>query len=779
MKKTIISALFLLTFLFTLVASRAFAQETEFTFAKSDIDNKNYARAITRLEQLLKDFPNYEKSKVWFYLGYSNLQLAMQNRDNPTLAKDYGQKGLVYLGYVLEQKDAQGNPKKSDPVYAMAQFYVAEVAHIQADQFLKSGKMTEAMEMFDYAKQDFAQFCQDFPNDARTPDALNRLGYIAVIERKPDEALKFFDTAIALTSSDPSVTDYSRFFRAWALGQLGSTSEAIQIFTSFVSQRSERYGAESVFEIANIYFNQGNYQQVVDRLRTFQTLFPAATTDPNPIKLVLWHDVRALLAKAYEKLGQYDQAISTITQVIREIGQPGHPAYYRLNEDSIFLFNCYFNKKDYANADGVLLDLERTVSQINSQSNIAEEVKFLRAKLCDVRGQNSETIRILGELLGVHTYTGKAVITKTPYAVPQSALTESTFFEACRLLALCYAKNDQRSYANDVGIFMGQQLDKCQYIYSTLWEQTMSEIAAGQVPSSGSTSYLAYPYTTGPVPGSPDVHFTSTTTTLPNVSSSQTGGENPIRLTDEQQKNELAMCQNLILAETRGEEVERRLKTFLENDTNSISNRVTAGLLYGNFLLTQGKTKQANDTFEMIWKDYRGTAGAAEAAYHLGMAAKEQGDNNTARDFFREAMMQQNNCYGAAMYQLACIEIYQGDAKTMAEGINRLVDIFEKHPGTKFWSHAGWLLALDSYYTKPETPQTKKKTEEILDSIIANSPDIAILDRVLFLKGKLAQDQEHWETASLSYQLLVDQMTSSPLASEASRALAECKSKLR
>ena len=753
------------------------AQQNEYDFGKRSFDQKQYPQAISQWEKLLQDYPNYgEKSKVWYYLGISNIEMAKEYRTkNTSTARDCGTKAMRYFKLILEQKDADGNINVKDPFFPNSIFYMGEMFYYVGELHRQTGNQQLLIESFDEAKKFFGQLLTQYPDHTRVPEALARLGFIAIWENNPTDAQKYYSEAIAKTI-DPELKDQCIFYNAWAIAQLGDPNQAINIFNRYVMTKDPNYGAQSLYEIAMIYFKRQEYTAVISRVNTLPETFPDVKTTTAPALMGVWHDARVLQADAYEKLGQYNEAAEIMEKVVLELSRPGHPVAGKLVSDKFKLFNLFLAQKNFSRASNLLNnDLEKSAG-INT-----DEVKLLYAQLYDAQSQNLQALSVLTDLLGAQMdYAGKFQIRKSPNIPGSTSLSVKSFYDACKLLAVCYAKSGQNDNATNVLAFMYEQQINSKYDYLSIVNEADQEVlniksGSGMVSTpypggssgSGLTGQQMLP------PGAIHTGHNNLAPLAPDTKPIEVPSQALPKWTPREQQTELAKYIRMMAA-GKDKEVEPLLEQFFINDANSPGNRAVAGLKYGEILLHQGNKTEAYDVFELVSRerDYSSTPESREAAYYLGLGAENDGDAKTAREHYLDAVQRVNAKYDAALYRLASLELADYDNTS---GMKRLEDIFKNYPEGLYWSHAAWALVLDIY----DSPSPDiKQAEEILDEMLSNKVDMALLDRVLFLKGRIAQEQEHWETAVLAYETLVNLKLSSPLDSEAKRALNVCRDKV-
>lgn len=331
-------------------------EEARFTHAKLQLDQNNGADAVKELTAFLKQYPDskFENEANELvgeaYSASNNFPAAIAyieslKRRTPKINATYQR--LTYNQGVNDFNNerypqAVANLDKSlkypsDPeLQQAAQFWKAE-AYSAGKQFdtaipvyasLSKGSGSYAVRSLYglgyayYAKKDYARalpFFRDFVTKAgsisdadvsgQIPDATIRLADTYFSQKQYENAMRYYDQAIAQNAPDK---DYAAYQKAMILSYVGRDSEAKAQFEQVQKQYpNSRFGDESLFQKANVDFERGSYQTAIQgytRLiqeRSNSSLVPAALLK------------RAI---AYGNLEQYDPAIADYKRILDNYG---------------------------------------------------------------------------------------------------------------------------------------------------------------------------------------------------------------------------------------------------------------------------------------------------------------------------------------------------------------------------------------------------------------------------------------------------------------------------
>ena len=187
-------------------------------------------------------------------------------------------------------------------------------------------------------------------------------------------------------------------------------------------------------------------------------------------------------------------------------------------------------------------------------------------------------------------------------------------------------------------------------------------------------------------------------------------------------------------------------------------------------LLVQSKTKyklgwehDGVTILERIVDEFPTSPQCPEALWLLGVYYETGGDSFQAVEYFQTLADRFPNFKDAdgALYFLAVDDLTNGNGRKAATNLSK---IYRSYRNGTYWSHATWMLALEAY-KKKEYAQAEKYIQEIL----RHPPDVAIVDRVLYLQGELALRREDYQTAFLAFREVVKITPDSPLSQHATQ----------
>ena len=152
-----------------------------------------------------------------------------------------------------------------------------------------------------------------------------------------------------------------------------------------------------------------------------------------------------------------------------------------------------------------------------------------------------------------------------------------------------------------------------------------------------------------------------------------------------------------------------------------------------------------------------------DALWNLGLYYESGGDSFQALEYFQilaDKFPNFKNIDGA-LYFLAVEDLTNGNGRKATTYLTR---VHRNHRNGLYWSHAAWMLAYEAYKKKQYA-----QAEAYIQEILQNLPDIAVLDRVLYLKGELALQRDDFPSAYLAFREVFKLCPESPLTSHATK----------
>ena len=233
---------------------------------------KNYKEAISRLTEIDKSDPNFERNKLNFYLAEN-----------------------LYASGQYEQAVARyNNVDPSDKNFGSQTMYGKAYALFN-------------MKQFEHSAEIFSEFCKRYPNDAKFGDAKLRLADCYYGSKNYAAAANVYKD---IYKSDNTVFDnpFTYFQYAQSLFKGGKNTEAINEFRSLQQKfPNSEYGDKSLFLIAWITFQQNNYKGSIQAYRNVTEVYPNTELKP-----VIFYSV----GDCYYNMGLYDSAVVNYQKVL-------------------------------------------------------------------------------------------------------------------------------------------------------------------------------------------------------------------------------------------------------------------------------------------------------------------------------------------------------------------------------------------------------------------------------------------------------------------------------
>lgn len=231
--------------------------------------------------------------------------------------------------------------------------------------------------------------------------------------------------------------------------------------------------------------------------------------------------------------------------------------------------------------------------------------------------------------------------------------------------------------------------------------------------------------------------------------------------TNADQNRALKNCQNLI-RNGNLDEADKRLLAILSNPNLMPQTGAKAAMLRYEIMSQQGQDDEAIVMCEVVVHDYPKTIECGDALWILGDYYEKSGDLDKALNYFGMLSKEfpTHEKAAGATFHLAWDSMENGNRKVALRNFKK---IYTDYRPSSYWSHGTWGLAY-MYYEDENYKEAKKLIQEVLE----HPPDEAILDRVLYLKGKLAETDSDWEVAEAAYRSLMKYCKKSPLYKSAS-----------
>ncbi len=275
----------------------------------------------------------------WNYLSDDNYQWAAdlfaqarEGYDDPLAAK------ATYYEGVSRKLAAQ--PREAIDLFET--FVQTWPDHELADHGLHELAIAYYQErMWQEASETLGKLVASYPDSEIIGDAYYLQGNTFIALGNFDQALRSFDSAIALNSAPQSLKDEIVFQRAWLLYRNGAYSSAAPAFVSLYEKDPDGpHGSESLFWAAESFYQTEDYQEAEqlfkDYLRTFSN---GKHTDA----------AHYALGWVYFKRDQYGQAIDEFQEFLDGYREQNETIPYR-SDALLRIADSYYALKRYPDA---------------------------------------------------------------------------------------------------------------------------------------------------------------------------------------------------------------------------------------------------------------------------------------------------------------------------------------------------------------------------------------------------------------------------------------------
>ena len=307
------------------------------------------------------------------------------------------------------------------------------------------------------------------------------------------------------------------------------------------------------------------------------------------------------------------------------------------------------------------------------------------------------------------------------------SLDETSFFRACSLLILSYARLGDGDRANAAIAAMERMVRSSDFNQQTLLNQTKSQLA--------------------------EIADSKTSPTTPTTPTDL--------LTDAEQRKILQDC-NSMYRLRRFDGLDEKLKDLM-NRTATMSVKSDAALLRARIALARGKDREVLEMLNLIVDDFSETDSCSTALWLLGQYYEAAGDSIRGVEYFQRLIDESPNDKNidGALYFLAWDDIENNGGRKATTWLTR---VYKNYSDGMYWSHATWTLAWLAFKKKDYT-----QAEVYVRQVLQHPPDYAVLDRALYLKGELSLQRKDYDTATIAFREVSRLCPDSPLRDNADR----------
>lgn len=585
-------------------------------------------------------------------------------------------------------------------------------------------------------------------------------------------ALKDYQGAMQIIAqiAQPSVED--TLLRIRCLYGLQQTQEAYNLLLGIERTAGPVYADEIAILKSVFFYDQKNWPGTISTLTpVLQPSFNAQTgkmmfnyaSIPTPVGGHKLSDESflkacALLAMAYAQSGDSERANATLAEMngtASLIGGTDLQTIVSRTSDrisSIFAQGNQPNGNQWNNGQNQWGGNQG--NQIGqSRPRETDMDKFMQAAQLYTQKNWSGASQILEQLLNVQ-YNNWSKQCNINYNLngSQGSLNETTFVQACSLLALAKAQQGDFDQAGAVFTAFSGRARPTDSAQQEVVRQTQSML--NELAQNGSNRF---PDNNGQQAGRPGRPNGNNNGNNQNNWNSNNGS----LYSDADQRQILRTCNSLYNAR-RFDQVDTKLADLIGR-TNNDDVKAEAMLLRGKALLELGKERNAVQILEDIAINIPSATQCSDALWYLGYYYEFSGDSFKALEYFQLLADQFPNYkkIDGALYFLALDDLENGSGRKANSYLTR---VYRNHQNGEFWSHATWTLAADAYKRKDYD-----RAELYLREVLQHPPDYAILDRVLYLKGDLALKKKEFETALVAFREVGKLCPDSPLRNDADK----------
>ena len=802
--------------------------------ARSFYDSKQYDRAIGEYKQFLTNYPNHsarfeanyflaesliEKNRPDEAFIYLDAILSNQLSAMKTVPRD----SFFDINYYRVNIQPKMSPAHDLAYGRLALFRAGEIAYRIDD--LENGRRFLFAFLVEFNNDPFNASTLPYLGDIAMQNYQIAIaeGYNAVSRIYAEEAEYYFGTTIEVYPGSLLYKE-SLFGLGWAKARLGKYAEATQIFRQLAltpkSTRDEdnKLTENAYYEWGLMHYEQGNYQQAITTLQNFEREYPRSDFRNDSLRV---------RAKSLAGLEKYQEALDLISQInavkvedyllqIRcHYGMKNYEEASKLLaaldqnpisqsvKDEIRLLQAgeAFIKNDRNSAILILETLLRpkytsSTKQMtfayydppergrgrpdggNSSNSLSGEVSR-RGKLSEEKFLKACAILCINYAIVGRTDESNATINAmmllaNPDDARQSQVIDRTFEYLAGVRSGTVNNSNSGTLAGGEPIPIDPGRDGGIYFGPIIDDRDLKPAGGSFDPnrggnrgsSSGSSSGNSgnqNSSNSGRLQNSGD-RYANNSSRGPNNSSGSRGDSGNVPKTAQEFRRELQNCQALVRSR-KWEEADQRLLTLLGNNPPADVG-AEAAFLRCQVLLELGQESEAELMCDLILNEYRKTVQYADALWVSGIYYEKRGNLDKAFKRFQILADDYPNSDHAAgaLFHLAWDDLESGNKRA---AMLKFRKIHSTYRDSDYWSHGTWGLAYLAYENK-----NYEESERYVQELLKHPPDQAVLDRVLFLKGKLAEKFEDWAVAETAYKALVRNCPDSPLVQTATRQAA-------
>jgi TolA-binding protein len=364
----------------------AFAQDAVELYiqGREAFDSENFSTASALLDQLVRRFPQDSRADDATYLSaVSQFKLGKYDearRGMAGLRRQYPDSGYItrvsyYIGAsALQQKDYETAVRE----FAKQTEY-PEVVNFYHRSFLYQAVSLERLNRFQDAIAVYQRLLRESPNQELFSQAHFRIGLLATREKNFPLALEAFTQVL-----DSGIVQYARealFQLAEVYFQMGNYTAAKDRFQRFISDYpSNIYTEQALFRLGTISTQGGQWEEGLAYYDLLLSSFPRGEFSGSTLELIGWH---------YLELGRWQDAVSSFSALLKGENSPETRQIAQFN-----IGTSYYYLKQWSEAEEAFQESQKGPSQ-----RLRLQSLYFAAKVQTTEGQYGQARKNLLTLL--------------------------------------------------------------------------------------------------------------------------------------------------------------------------------------------------------------------------------------------------------------------------------------------------------------------------------------------------------------------------------------------
>ena len=365
-----------------IIRSRAFGDVLYYAYFERGLLHYKLKHYVTAEKYFYQVISNYSDTSTIYKLSFLYIGDCKFNRRQYGLAARYYEKFLefhpadsLYYGALWQLGLTYYRMRKFDrALQVFQQVYNSNVNKSTKDMALfMMAECYKSLEDYEKAAEIYSQIYNDVTSHLRAL-ALYKLGDLYYNQEMYENAYDTYRKIIVEFPNSDLVDDAIEGFLQSA-GKIGKEQEAYAFFDSLIYNSPPVIAATLIFKKGEYQFNQGWYEEAISTFREIINKFPSERLIN---KAYFW------IGMAYLRVDSCDSAIANFSKALT------------IPESYYYIAECYFKKKDFANArDNMLLFLKNTGNETIKYPEAYRVLAYSYINLGDTTAADSMMNKIL------------------------------------------------------------------------------------------------------------------------------------------------------------------------------------------------------------------------------------------------------------------------------------------------------------------------------------------------------------------------------------------------